>query len=231
MTEPVLWESNGIYGRADIHPLPKCAGNYGGTAVVMGSGRCIWEDCARIDFNKVHVIAINNMIMHHKGRVHHGVSLHPEEPPLWRQLRWTNQCEPSYVHTHSHRLPENNDNLPPQEFKTRHGLDYLWVIEGGRGGSSGLFACMVGLALGYERIIIAGIPLDGNGHFFDPPGNIPRINNEGKFIDASTKQFTGTNIEYEWKNADQKYFKGRVKALSGKPREWLGEPPKEWGLL
>ena len=212
-----MWESNGIYGRADIHPMPKCAGNYSGTAVVLGSGRSIWDDCAKIDFDKVEVIAVNNMIMHHKGRVHHGVSLHPEEPPLWRQLRWTNQCEPSYVHTHSHRLPENNDNLPPQEFKTRHGLDYLWVIEGGRGGSSGLFACMVGLALGYERIIIAGIPLDGNGHFFDPPG-------------AITKQFTGTNIKMEWDNARDKYFNGRVKSLSGNSREWLGEPPKEWGL-
>ena len=210
-----LWESNGIYGRGP--KAPGCAGNYSGTAVVLGSGRSIWDDCAKIDFDKVEVIAVNNMIMHHKGRVHHGVSLHPEEPPLWRQLRWTNQCEPSYVHTHSHRLPENNDNLPPQEFKTRHGLDYLWVIEGGRGGSSGLFACMVGLALGYERIIIAGIPLDGNGHFFDPPG-------------AITKQFTGTNIKMEWDNARDKYFNGRVKSLSGNSREWLGEPPKEWGL-
>lgn len=218
MTEPLLWESNGIYGRADVHPMPKCAGNYHGTAVVMGGARCIWEDCARIDFEKVEVIAINNMIMHHKGRVHHGVSLHPEEPPLWRQLRWTNQCEESYVVTHSHRLPENNENLSPYDFKTRHGLDYLWVIEGGRGGSSGLFACMVGLALGYDRIVLAGIPLDGNGHFFDPPSGV-------------TKQFLGTNIKMEWENANQKYFNGRVRSLSGNTREWLGEPEKDWGLL
>ena len=76
---------------------------------------------------------------------------------------------------------------------------------------------MVGLALGYERIIIAGIPLDGNGHFFDPPG-------------AITKQFTGTNIKMEWDNARDKYFNGRVKSLSGNSRDWLGEPPIEWGL-
>jgi hypothetical protein len=206
-----LWESNGIYGRADLHPRPACAGNYHGTAVVLGSARCIWDDIDKVDFEKVEVIAINNMIMHFKGRVHHGVSLHPEEPPLWRQLRMTNQCEPSYVHTHSHRLPENNENLPQYDFKTRHGLDYIWVIEGGRGGSSGLFATMVGLALGYEKIILCGVPLDGSGHFFDPPGKV-------------VNQFRGGNIKEEWLNANEKYFKGRVTSYSGQTREWLGAP-------
>lgn len=209
MTDIPIWESNGIRGRGE--KAPGCAGNFKGTAVVLGSARCIWDDCAKIDFTKVEVIAINNMIMHHKGRVHHGISLHPEEPPLWRQLRWTNQCEESHVITHSHRLPENNDNLPPQEFKTRHGLDYLWEIEGGRGGSSGLFAAMVGLALGYDKIILAGVPIDGTGHFFDPPGK-------------AVNQFLGTNIKEEWDNANRNYFKGRVKSLSGRTREWLGEP-------
>jgi len=213
MDEVPIWESNGIRGRGE--KAPACAGNFHGTAAVLGSARCIWDDCAKIDFGRVEVIAVNNMIMHHKGRVHHGVSLHPEEPPLWRQLRWTNQCEESYVVTHSHRLPENNDNLPPAEFKTRHGLDYLWVIEGGRGGSSGLFAAMVGLALGYERIILAGIPIDGTGHFFDPPGK-------------EVTQFLGQNIKWEWEHARDVYFKGRVRSLSGRTREWLGEPDDEW---
>lgn len=207
-----IWEANGIYGRGE--KAPACAGNYHGTAVVLGGARCIWDDCAKINFDNVEVIAVNNMIMHHKGRVMHGVSLHPEEPPLWRQLRWTNGCEPSYVHTHSHRLPENNNNIPPYEFKTYHGLDYLWVLEGGRGGSSGLFACMIGLALGYGRVVLAGIPLDGGGHFFDPPGK-------------ETKQFASTTMEMEWDNAAIKYFHGRVRSLSGRTREWLGDGA-EW---
>lgn len=209
MTDVPIWESNGIRGRGE--KAPGCAGSFKGTAVVLGSARCIWDDCAKIDFTKVEVIAINNMIMHHKDRVHHGISLHPEEPPLWRQLRWTNQCEESHVITHSHRLPENNDNLAPQEFKTRCGLDYLWEIEGGRGGSSGLFAAMIGLALGYDKIILAGVPIDGTGHFFDPPGKV-------------VNQFLGTNIKEEWDNANHNYFKGRVKSLSGRTKEWLGEP-------
>lgn len=208
-----IWESNGIKGRGEKAPV--IAGQCKGTAVVLGSARCIWDDMARVDFTKVEVIAINDMIMHYKGVLHHAVSLHPEESPLWRQLRGTNGCASGgHIWTHCHRLPENNDNLPPYEFKTRHGLDFIWVIEGGRGGSSGLFAAMVGLALGYERIILAGIPMDGTGHFFDPPGKV-------------VNQFLGTNIKEEWDNAIAKYFKGRVKSLSGRTREWLGEPGNE----
>lgn len=213
-----LWESNGIFGRGEKAPV--IAGQYSGTAVVLGSARCIWDDMDKIDFDspKVQVIAINDMIMHYKGILSHAVSLHPEEPPLWRQLRWTNACASGgHIYTHSHRLPENNDNLPPYEFKTRHALDFLWEIEGGRGGSSGLFACMVGLALGYERIILAGIPIDGTGHFFDPP-------------DKKVNQFLGQNITWEWENARDKYFQGRVKSMSGRTMEWLGYPPAEWGL-
>jgi hypothetical protein len=210
-----IWESNGIRGRGE--KAPSCAGNFKGAAVVLGSARCIWEDLDKIDLTKVEVIAINNMIMHFKGRVHHGISLHPEEPPLWRQLRWTNQCEESYVVTHSHRFPTHIKH-PSGEFKTEHGLDYIWVIEGGRGGSSGLFACMVGLALGYDKIILAGIPIDGTGHFFDPPGKV-------------VNQFLGQNIKEEWDNANLNYFKGRVKSMSGRTKEWLGYPPEEWGVL
>jgi hypothetical protein len=70
---------------------------------------------------------------------------------------------------------------------------------------------MVGLALGYDKIILAGVPIDGTGHFFDPPGKV-------------VNQFLGTNIKEEWNNANRNYFKGRVKSLSGRTREWLGEP-------
>ena len=74
---------------------------------------------------------------------------------------------------------------------------------------------MIGLALGYNKIILAGVPLDGSGHFFDPP-------------DKETKQFSGQNIDLEWKWANDKYIKGRVKSLSGRTKEWFGEPTEDW---
>lgn len=216
ISDPAIWESNGIRGRGEKAPV--IAGTRSGSAVVLGSARCIWEDMEKIDFTKAEVIAINDMIMHYKGVLHHAVSLHPEEPPLWKQLRWTNGCDSGgHIYTHSHRFPSHIKH-PNGEFKAEHGLDFIWVLEGGRGGSSGLFACMVGLALGYDKIILAGIPIDGTGHFFDPPGKV-------------VNQFLGQNIKEEWDNANLNYFKGRVKSMSGRTKEWLGYPPEEWGVL
>ena len=59
-----IWESNGIRGRGVKAPV--IAGQCKGTAVVLASARCIWDDMARIDFSKVEVIAINDKI----GRAH-----------------------------------------------------------------------------------------------------------------------------------------------------------------
>lgn len=197
-----MWELNGIIGRNE--KPPGCAGNFSGTAVVMGCGRCVWDDLARFDPDreKADVIAINNMILHWQRRVHHGVSLHSEEPNLWRALRPFYQCETSHVVTHSWKNHEK-----PWPYSE---CDYTWDLELSKGGSSGLLAVMIGLALGYDRIILAGVPMDGSGHFYDPQ-------------DVITRQFTGSNIKLEWHWAT-KYFQGRVKSLSGQTREWLGEP-------
>jgi hypothetical protein len=37
------------------------------------------------------------------------------------------------------------------------------------GAYSGLFAAQVGICLGYEQIILCGVPQDNSGRFFDPP--------------------------------------------------------------
>jgi hypothetical protein len=197
-----MWTLNGITGRAE-NP-PGCAGNFSGRAVVMGCGRCIWDDLAQVkDLDRIGVIAINNMILHHKGRVHHGVSMHPEEPNLWRALRPYYQGEGSHVHTHSYM---KHGKIGLSE------CDVIWgIIEGSGGGTSGILATMIGLALGYDEIILAGVPLDNSGHFYDPPG-------------LEVKTFGSDFIKIEWTNTANNYFQGRVKSLSGWSRELLGGP-------
>ena len=82
-------------------------------------------------------------------------------------------------------------------------------------GSSALPACYVGLALGYESILLAGVPLDDTGHFFDPPED-HHLRKDRKW-----SNFTNEAQEYIWRNAR---LDGRVKSFSGRSREWLGGP-------
>ena len=155
--------------------------------------------------NHAAVIAVNNMILHWKGRVHHGVSMHPEEPGLWRALRPYYQCEGSHVHTHGYRK-HNKPGIPE--------CDYIWDIPAGKGGTSSLLAVFVALGLGYERVVLCGVPMDNTGHFYDPASKIDRT-------------FGSDFIEMEWRKAE-KHFAGRVRSVSGRTRDWLGEPSREW---
>jgi hypothetical protein len=199
------WTINGVHGRGD---MPKCAGNQSGVAVVMATGRGVWDDLTyrfSPEGNHAAVIAVNNMILHWKGRVHHGVSMHPEEPGLWRALRPYYQCEGSHVHTHGYRAHEK-PGIPE--------CDYIWDIPAGKGGTSSLLAVFIALAIGYDRVVLCGVPLDGNGHFYDPP-------------DMKIPVFSSDFLQSEWLKAREQ-FSGRVRSVSGRTRDWLGEPSEDW---
>jgi hypothetical protein len=200
------WEINGIRGRGEA---PKCAGQQKGLAVVMATGRCVWDDLTykfSVEGNHASVIAVNNMILHWKGRVHHGVSMHPEEPGLWRALRRYYQGEESHVHTHGYRK-HNKTEL--QE------VDYVWDIPRAKGGTSSLLAVYIGLALGFSRIVLCGVPMDGTGHFYDAPN-------------AEVKVFGSDFLKTEWMRSIREDFQGRVRSVSGRTKTWLGEPDAAW---
>lgn len=83
-------------------------------------------------------------------------------------------------------------------------------------GSTSLFAVLTCLAMGYHRIILAGSPLDFNGHWYDLPG----VDGPG-----------WTGMTYRawldfWKTPDSE----KVRSMSGYTAQMLGVPTKEWVL-
>lgn len=74
-------------------------------------------------------------------------------------------------------------------------------------GSSGLFALRLALHMGFARVLLCGIPLDGSGHFYDPPG--------------AAGYFTDQRPYWEpFRNHPS------VRATSGYTRELFGPPEK-----
>jgi len=65
--------------------------------------------------------------------------------------------------------------------------------------------------MGYDEIILAGIPCDDSPRFFDPPGK-------------RHEAFGRETVWDEWLRAKNAVFDGKVKSLSGNTRTWLGEP-------
>lgn len=176
--------------------MPAIAGQYSGRLLIMGGARCVWGDLEALGEFRGDKMAVNDIGSHYHGYIRHWTTQHPEYMGGWMAYRMGhNYGNRGHVQTHS----------------TRHHKDiqHHWPLED-CGGSSGLIAVLVGLLLGYSEIVLAGIPMDGSGHYFDPPHGRAGV---GGKPDMLVWQWHADNV-----------FAGRVKSMSGKTRGMLGAP-------
>jgi hypothetical protein len=182
------------------------AGKFSGPLLIMGGGRVavggekvyetVWDDFAKVRPWKGEIMCVNDVGMHLHDRVRHWVTLHPEYFPGWMAYR-------------KGHLYGSGDTPMCHSHKHKPGVDVVWPM-GQLGGTSGLYACFVGLLLGYTEIVLAGIPMTGSGHYFDPHWY--------------GSEFQDRPNELVWKWARDNVFEGKVKSLSGLTKKWLGSP-------
>lgn len=218
-----IWTSNGICGHGDRPPLP--AIHRTGPALVLAGARCVWDDISAAVGQLLHagfentakqefactVIGVNDIGAYFKPRMDHLVSHHEAQLEPVRRLRYPNGCHPAPVVTHT--------NLKRQFRPGRakwDPADFQWHFHQGAGGTSAMLAVMVALAMGCNRVVLCGAPMDDSGHFFSPAWE-----NCGRMFGADTQQF-------EWERAREHWIAGRVRSMSGRTRQWLGFPTKEW---
>lgn len=162
----------------------------------MGGGACVWEDFAKVRPWGGEIMAVNDVGQYLHEPLRHWVTLHPEYMAGWRYFREKHLYSAGY-------------DLTCHAQKVNASINTVWGIEN-IGGSSGLFGCFLGLMMGYEQIVLAGVPMDSTRHFFDPPWY------GGELGDRAN--------EIVWTEARDRYFDGRVKSLSGRTAKWLGKP-------
>lgn len=180
-------------------PIPEIAGTFSGNLLIVGTGKCVWDDLNKVDQvfkDDCDVMVVNDMGTHYPGRFRHWYSNDDVKLPHWSAGRRDSH---KYVHGEDIKFHTN--------YPGNHGI--VWPFHGK--GSSGLVACFVGVALGYSSVLLAGIPFDDSGHYYDPP--------VGHKIFEGRKQ---TNFTIE--TQDQyvidalPYFEGKVKSISGRSR-------------
>lgn len=173
--------------------------NYSGPIVILGSSYTLWDDIKRARL----LYPLNNfMAINFSG-------IHFREPiQHWATLHhdkmkhWVALKRFDYaphITTHSHKYDE--------------GIDFVWDFEN-VGGTSSLFATRVCLALGYTKVVLCGVTIDSSPCFFDPPWH---------HYNYDTQPF-----RLSWFHEKETYFRDRVRSMSGRTRDWLGEPTKEW---
>ena len=192
------------YGTS-VSQLPRIAGRYvGGSVVVCGDAHCIWADLGRLGCRSGNGVArkgwdfmlVNRMVEVFPGRVEHAYSNVAEV--LIRHVRCRRD---EYMHEFG---------MPLACHSRTDGTDWVWPWHGG--GTSGLGAILTAIALGYERIVLAGLPLDNGPHNGEPFWRKTRFEVEAPDDDP------------HWQRAIKFAFDGKVKSMSGRTKQWLGSP-------
>ena len=132
--------------------------------LVTGDGRSLFSDMfSFIGKNVDHdVMSIGRSVRACPGRVLHWANVDGPDSKWWVE-----------------HLPLKNDGKMPIKHTLGdcEGYDIDWDDGMPPGapwyGSTALFAVQACLALGYEKVILAGCPLDSNGHFYFPDDKGP----------------------------------------------------------
>ena len=193
--------------------LPEIAGTYAGRSIVVcGDGACIWDDLeafgcrsdrgqGRVEKDGWDFLTINKVVETFPGNIEHCYS---NQPSLLRKFI-------------DARRQEYAEFVPPQNTHScNEGAKWRWPW-GGQG-TSGLGATLVAVGLGYDRIVLCGLPLNDGHHNGEP---------HWRKTGFASREAAGTDTggpNMHWKRARDHAFDGKVRSMSGRTREWLGAP-------
>ena len=173
--------------------------------IVMGGAKCVWDDLKKaqemLGDREHDLAAINDIGVHYPYRIHHWLSLE-RKISEWYESRVNNKLDMRLlVHVYYH------DRLIDHK---RH-INYFWKMNRSPI-MSGIFGPIALNALGYSKIVLAGIPSDNQARFFDPP-------------DRTYHSYKASSES--WRR-HQKYFGDTLRSMSGYTKELFGEPTRRW---
>lgn len=199
----------GNYGGAEF-PFPEIAGTYSGSLVICGDAKCVWDDLeaygCRLDQGRGKVgkeghdfMVINKLGETYPGRIEHWYSNEPnllEKFVNGRRFEYSMEFDPPQ-HTHS----------------CNRGAKWLWPYGGH--GTSGLGAILTGLGLGYDKIVLCGMPLDDGPHNGEPHWR------KCRFETSEVSDQVNGKPDAHWQRAMEHAFEGKVSSMSGRTEKWL----------
>lgn len=215
------WEYEGVCGDGDKPDVVNAM--KGQTCVIVAGASNVYTDYAeakKLLLDTKHaLLAVNDIGQYHEDDVYAIVTAHPEWAPGWLTWRTSNNIRntrtgnllnrPYIFSDRQHYLSTNGE---PQ-------VDVVWSGLGNQVGTSGMLACLIAICMGFDKIILCGMPLDWSlGHFYAP----------------LYRQFPDPFLEHvvvkSWEHALGKLptFKDKVRSMSGRSMAWCGRPTAEW---
>lgn len=171
------------------------------TLLIISTGQCVWDDVEKAKSCLVDIeydtMAVNDMIMYWPENLTYGVSWHFDNLNNWATVR-------------TYRKAKNMPLLYGP--KICKGVDCAVTFQE-HIQTSGMYAVAVGIHLGYDKIIITGIPFDNSGHFYDR---------------LSSPEFDYRDHLKEYWATIRRFGKNKARAISGNLVKCFGELTKEW---
>lgn len=170
--------------------------------LILGSAHCLWDDVERAQrlgtFDGV--VAAKGAGIHWKGPLDAWVSLHPE--------RFVNDIAtreglgyPAANRTYGYKPGVGYSHWTNYKFESQR-----------RSGSSGLFACKVAIDLGFDRLVLCGIPLDKE---------------QGRIDDQKDRWSGASSFKQGFQEA-MPHLRDTARSMSGWTQMQLGEPTPDW---
>jgi hypothetical protein len=197
--------------------LPTIAGTYvGKDLVICADAACVWDDLERFGCAQKtnrgsvwksgwHFMTVNKMVETLPGDIEHCYSNEPQT-----LLRFIASRRTEYV---------REFNAPQQSHSISPGCKWTWPFGGF--GTSGFGAALVAIGLGYNRVVLCGMPLEDGHHNGEPHWRRTWFTNEAA-------DSVGSGINRYWEHARKLVFEGKVKSMSGRTKAWLGDA-QPWG--
>lgn len=174
------------------------------TAIILGGAKNVFDDLSVVEALGVNIGETPIIATNHAGRDWPApflawVSFHAELFPSWLEARRADGMpDPETLWTTDRPLGPIPVDIPIQKAEN-------WR------GSSGLLAVTVGLHMGFDRLILCGVPMDADQEHYDRPG---------RWVDAG-------NYRASWLNR-RLDMAGKVRSPSGWTKTILGAPSVEW---
>ena len=191
------------------------------SALVIGCAANAWTDIksafaiARYDA----IYCVKQMGIYYPEAFNVWVTLHPEAMDDYERQRQGFGFPGGYQIV---APPAKELGMHGEKGNIARRTSYLWPdSDGSSSAGSGLYGAKVALEDGYDRIVLAGVPMSAEaGHFR------PESKNVAGQIRGPVWAGCGA-FEIGFKNAVP-HLIGKVKSMSGKTKEILGAPTEKW---
>jgi hypothetical protein len=212
ITDPT-WEVEGIKGDGE---KPEIVGTKKGNCIILAGAANVWADLekAKMLVSEYDLICVNDIGQFCGEFVYAIITAHPEWARGW--IDWRTSMSHASYRQNSEMIPINRPLILSDE---KHEMvNYCFSGVGNQVGTSGMLACLIALTLGYNKIILCGMPLDPSmPHFFSPYITpwCPIVENL---------------IVKSWEYARDRLptFRDKIRSCSGRTMDWIGKPSVEW---